>query len=98
MCFYAAGNGVVAHARVSSSPHKEIHPSVRHSDKYPWVFRVEDVQLYLDKPIAVDAEMRSKLEAFKNRDLNKAWAWFVQATRILEQQDFETLIGQKSHG
>jgi hypothetical protein len=98
MCFYGTVKGVGAHARVSSAPQKEIHPSVRHSDKYPWVFNVEVVKLYLDKPIAVDAEMRSKLGAFKNRDLNKAWAWFVQATRILEQQDFETLIGQKSHG
>jgi hypothetical protein len=97
MCFYAAGKGVVAHATVGSAPQKQRHPKVRHSDKYPWVFKVDDVELYLDEPIAVDAEMRSRLDAFKNRDLNKAWAWFVQATRILEQQDFQTLIGQKSH-
>jgi hypothetical protein len=97
MCFYAVGKGVVAHAKVGSAPQKQRHPKVRHSDKYPWVFKVDDVELYLDEPIAVDAEMRSRLDAFKNRDLNKAWAWFVQAIRILEQQDFQTLIGQKSH-
>lgn len=91
MCFYATGKGVVAHARVGSVPRKQRHPSVRHSDKYPWVFKVQDVRLYLDEPIAVDAEMRSQLEAFKERDLNKAWAWFVQATRRLTKQDFDAL-------
>jgi len=91
MCFYATGKGVVAHASVSSAPQKQLHPSVRHSDKYPWIFRVEGVQLYFDEPIAVDAEMRSRLEAFKSRDLNKAWSWFVQATRKITEQDFGAL-------
>ena len=91
MCFYAAGKGVVAHATVASAPQKKPHPSLRHPDKYPWVFKVEDVQLYLDEPIAVDAEMRSRLDEFKGRDLSKPWAWFVQATRSLTNQDFDAL-------
>jgi hypothetical protein len=41
MCFYAAGKGVVAHAKVGSVPQKQRHPKVRHSDKYPWVFKVK---------------------------------------------------------
>jgi hypothetical protein len=91
MCFYATGKGVVAHAIVDSAPQKQRHPRVRQSGKYPWVFKVKDVQLYLDDPIVVDAEMRSHLEAFEGRDLNKAWAWFVQATRRLTEQDFSSL-------
>ncbi len=91
MCFYAAGKGVVAHAVVSSAPQKQAHPMVKYADKFPWVFKLENVQLYLDEPIAVDAEMRSHLDAFKGRDLNKAWAWFVQATRRLTEQDFKVL-------
>jgi hypothetical protein len=91
MCFYAAGKGVVAHAKVSSAPQKQLHPMVKYADKYPWVFKVENVQLYLDEPIAVDAEKRSQLEEFEGRDLNKAWAWFVQATRRLTEQDFVAL-------
>lgn len=91
MCYYAAGKGVVAHAKVGSVPQKHLHPKVRHSDKYPWVFKVEDVELYLDEPIPVDAEMRSHLDAFKGRDPNKAWAWFVQATSRLTEQDFHAL-------
>lgn len=91
MCYYAAGKGVVAHAKVGSVPQKHLHPKVRHSDKYSWVFKVEDVELYLDEPIPVDAEMRSHLDAFKGRDPNKAWAWFVQATSRLTEQDFHAL-------
>ena len=91
MCYYAAGKGVVAHAKVGSVPQKHLHPKVRHSDKYPWVFKVEDVELYLDEPIPVDAEMRSHLDAFKGRDPTKAWAWFVQATSRLTEQDFHAL-------
>jgi hypothetical protein len=91
ICFYATGKGVAAHARVDSLPQKQIHPKVRHSDKYPWVFKVKDVKFYLNEPIAVDADMRSQLDAFERRDLNKAWAWFVQATRELSEQDFEAL-------
>ncbi len=76
---------------MASAPYKHLHPKVRHADKYPWVFEVEDVKLYLDEPIAVDAEMRSHLDAFKGRDPNKAWAWFVQATRRLADEDFHAL-------
>ena len=81
----------MAHAVVSSAPQKKIHPMVKYADKYPWVFKVENVELNLNAPIAVDAEMRSHLDEFKGRDLNKAWAWFVQATRKLSKQDFDAL-------
>jgi hypothetical protein len=91
MCFYAAGKGIVAHAVVSSAPQKQAHPMVKYADKFPWVFEVENVELYLNSPIAVDAEMRSHLDAFEGRNLNKAWAWFVQATRRLTEQDFKVL-------
>lgn len=91
ICFYAAGKGVVAHAVVSLAPEKQVHPMVKYADKFPWVFKVENVELYLNSPIAVDAKMRSHLDAFKGKDFNKAWAWFVQATRRLTEQDFKVL-------
>ncbi|UIE36003.1 HNH endonuclease domain-containing protein [Leptodesmis sichuanensis] len=92
ICFYATGKGVVAHAKVSSRPdRRKIHPRVRHSDKYPWVFTVEDAVLYLDQPIPVDESLRSQLEAFEGRDPSSPWAWFVQATRKVSQQDFQRL-------
>jgi len=91
LCFHASGKGVIAHARVLSKPEKKHHPKVRHPDKYPWIFRVGDAKLYLDDPVVIDSEIRAKLEAFKNRDLEKSWGWFVQATRRISSHDFKIL-------
>lgn len=93
ICFYSTGKGVIAHAQIASRPERKEHPKVRHSERYPWVFRVKDVHLYLENPVVIDAALRSKLDAFKNRELNKAWAWFVQATRKITENDFKVLTG-----
>nr|QNO54515.1 hypothetical protein LPKEAICH_00005 [Methanosarcinales archaeon ANME-1 ERB7] len=47
----------------------------------------------LENPIVIDATLRSQLNAFKNRELNKSWAWFVQATRRITEHDFKVLTG-----
>ena len=91
MCFYACGKGVVAHAKVLTEPVKQPHSKVHHPEDYPWVFKVGEAQVYLDAPIAIDAALRSQLDAFRDRDLNKAWAWFVQATRSISEHDFKIL-------
>ena len=91
LCFHASGKGVIAHAKVISRPEKKHHPKVRHPDKYPWVFKVGEAKLYLNDPVFIDAEVRAKLEAFQNRDLNKPWGWFVQATRKISNNDFNLL-------
>lgn len=92
ICFYATGKGVVAHAQVASYPERRRHPRVRDPERYPWVFRVKDVSLYLDEPVVIDASLRVQLEAFRDRDPNKAWAWFVQATRRISKDDFQLLM------
>lgn len=91
ICFYATGKGVVAHAQAASYPEHRPHPRVRDPERYPWVFRVKDVSLYLDEPVVIDASLRVQLEAFRDRDPNKAWAWFVQATRRISKDDFQLL-------
>ena len=92
ICFYAAGNGIIAHARVKTSPqYNDNHPKIRNPQKYPWVFELEDVQVYEDNPIIIDAELRQKLDAFRGKDPNKSWAWFVQATRKINKNDYELL-------
>jgi hypothetical protein len=91
LCFHASGKGVIAHAKVISKPEKKPHPKVRHPDKYPWIFRVGQAKLYVNNPVIIDAEVRAKLEAFQNRDLNKSWGWFVQATRSISRNDFNIL-------
>ncbi|MEE8201008.1 MAG: hypothetical protein V3R29_07540, partial [Candidatus Acidoferrales bacterium] len=63
ICFYATGNGVIAHAKVASRPERKSHPKVGHPEMYPWVFELVDAKVYLDTPIVIDASMRARLEA-----------------------------------
>jgi hypothetical protein len=89
ICFYATAKGVVAHAKVATSPEKKAHPEV--GEDYPWIFSLESPKLYLDRPVAIDAAMRNQLNVFKGRDPEKSWAWFVQATREISEHDFHLL-------
>jgi hypothetical protein len=91
ICFFASRSGVVGHAEVISPPEKKPHRKVRYPDKYPWVFRLDKVVLYLGKPIVIDVTLRGNLDAFKNRDPDKSWAWFVQTTRKITEHDFWVL-------
>ncbi|MBA7505946.1 hypothetical protein ES706_04626 [subsurface metagenome] len=95
ICFYATTIGVVAHAKVISIPERKQHPSIGHPEDYPWLFRLSDVKLYTENPVVVDAQLRSKLDAFKDRTANKNWAWFVQATRWVTEHDFLLLTRQE---
>jgi hypothetical protein len=96
ICFYSAGKGVVAHAQVASRPKRKKNPL--RSEQSQWVFQVTDVHLYLEKPVIIDAALRSRLDAFKDSDKNKSWAWFVHATRKITEDDFKVLtegLGQQ---
>jgi len=95
ICFYATTVGIVAHAKVASLPEKKQHPSVHHPEDYPWVFRLNDVKVYTENPVVVDAELRSRLDTFKDRAPDKHWAWFVQATRWVTEHDFHILTRQE---
>jgi hypothetical protein len=94
LCFYATAKGVVAHAHAASAPEKKPHPRVRNPEKYPWTIRLDQIHLYPEKPIVIAAATRSKLDAFRGRDPERSWAWFVQATRRLSENDFKTLTRQ----
>jgi hypothetical protein len=96
IAFYATGKGVVAHAQIVSLPEYKPHPSIRHSERYPWVFQVEEPCLYLDEPIVIDATVRSRLDKFHGRDASTSWAWFVQSTRRISAHDFGVLTGQEA--
>jgi len=95
ICFYATTKGVVGHARITSRPEKKVHPSVLQPERFPWVFGLDSVRLYLDNPIVIDSLFRSNLDAFKNRDPNKNWAWFVQSTCKVTEHDFNLLTHDK---
>jgi hypothetical protein len=91
ICFYANGNGVVAHARVASYPERKPNKVIRDTARFPWVFRLDQATLYLDKPVVIDADLRAKLEAFHGRDPKRSWAWYVQGTGKVLDDDFRIL-------
>lgn len=92
ICFYSAGKGVVANAQVASRPKRKSY--LHRSEQSQWVFQVTDVHLYLEAPIIIDADLRTRLDAFKNRAPGKSWAWFVHATRKITEHDFNVLTGR----
>lgn len=97
ICFYESGVGVVAEAEVSSVPERK-PPSakgvVKSLDKFPWSFKLTNVRFFFDAPIAIHADLRSKLDAFAGRDSSQPWAWFVQGTKIVGEHDFAVLTGK----
>ncbi len=41
---------MIADARVVSTPANQPHPEVRHPERYPWTFKLDDPHLYTDEP------------------------------------------------
>lgn len=95
ICFYAQGVGVVAKAKVASLPEERTHPLVKHPERYKWMFRLSEIEKFLDSPVVIDSKLRSQLEYFKDRNPEAPWAWFVQTTRPISEHDFELLTGRK---
>jgi hypothetical protein len=96
LCFYEVKVGVVAEAVVASAPERRALPQARSPERFPWAFRVRDVRFFFDAPVAVDTNLRSQLDAFRNRDPHGPWAWFVQGTHTVTPHDFALLTGQKA--
>jgi hypothetical protein len=89
--FYATTKGIVAHATLSSPPQIRPRPDGSTCEDFPWVCSLKDASLYLDKPVALDAKLRQQLDAFKGRNPEQGWAWFVQATRKVSPHDFDLM-------
>jgi len=98
ICFYASAIGVVAHAKVLTKPEKKPHPKVRHPEEYPYTFELGAPQLYVEKPVVIDATLRNQLEAFRERGLSpdRAWGWFVVGNKQVSKHDFELLTRSKT--
>lgn len=93
ICFYATRNvGVVAEAEAAS----EAEHSGGAGDPFPMRFRVnKEKNCFIDPPIAIDADLRSKLEWFVGRDpYGPGWRDFVRSTRTVSERDFELLTGK----
>ena len=94
ICFYATKLGVVAHARIASSPRQTSHPAMRDPTEGEWRFCLDSVKLYLDRPVVIDDALRDRLEAFQGRDPSPNWGWFVHGSRRVTRHDFHVLSGQ----
>lgn len=91
LCFYWSGVGVVAAAEVASVPERKPNPYTDEANQYPWQFRIRHKRYFFDRPVIIDAPLRARLDAFKGKDPNNPWSWFVLAARILTSHDFEIL-------
>jgi hypothetical protein len=67
ICFYAAANGVVAHARLKTPPERKPDKRVKEPENYPWLITFDEVKLYIDNPVVIDSGLRSKLDAFSDK-------------------------------
>lgn len=93
ICFYASGKGVIAHAEIATKPEKIEKPETEGLRSYPWAFKLKNVKLYLDDPVILDADLRSKLDALKGRD-QTAWGWLVHRAQKITEHDFKLLTKQ----
>jgi hypothetical protein len=91
LCFHASATGVVAHARISVPPARKRHPRVKHPEEYPWVVELEAVKTYTDTPVSIDRAMRAQLDAFKGKDLDRPWGWFVVTVNRIDKHDYDLL-------
>ncbi len=91
ICFYAAANGIVAHARLKTPPERKPDKRVKEPENYPWLVTFDEVKLYIDNPVVIDSVLRSKLDAFSDKSPDTPWAWFVQSTHKLSENDFSLL-------
>ena len=97
ICFYAAGIGVVARARLAGSAN-DLVTTTEWPEPVPMaaeVFKVpvDDIH-WLGEPTAIDERLRGRLEAFQGKKPSPVWSWFVQTSRKLSQHDFDILIGR----
>jgi hypothetical protein len=94
VCFYAAGNRqVVATANVSGDLSNPITPAEwpePHPQKAPLYKMPLDAVTWLGRPVRLDDDLRSRLDALQGKFGNR-WALWVQVPRQLTKHDFDLL-------
>jgi len=66
--------------------------AIKDPEKYPWIFSLKDAKINSENPIVINASIRAKLNAFKDKDpTTTIWSWFVQCTRKITENDFKIL-------
>jgi EVE domain len=95
ICFYRSGSGIAAQAKITSNPVRKPDSRIRDAERYPWTFDLTETKVYLDSPITLDENLRTRLDAFQGKDAKHNWSWFVQSTHTISRHDFYLLIGQQ---
>lgn len=93
VCFYAAKVGVVAVAEIAGESNQFIAAADAPepiNDESVYRVPLKNVR-WLPRPIPLDKDLRIQLDAFKGRNPNGIWAWFIQSTRNVTEHDFRLL-------
>jgi hypothetical protein len=93
LCFYAVRIGVVAEAVIASASFDLSQKENPSTVEVLYAIKLKKVR-WLEEPVELTAEVRRQLGAFQGRDPNKGWAWFVQGTSKLTENDFNLLTGK----
>ncbi len=94
-CFHLSEYGIVAHAEILTLPEKTRHSKVKDPVRYPWVFSLGNISVYLQDPIKISEKLRRQLDAFKNEDSSSKenaiinWGWFVLNNKKITLHDFK---------
>lgn len=95
LCFYAVGKGVIAEAEVVSPAFElERKQSPKPHLEVPYAVRLRNIRWFEESPVPLTTEIRATLSAFQGRDMSKGWAWFVQGTSKVTEEDFRILTSQ----
>jgi len=95
-CFFAGGE-VVAEA-VVAGPATELVTPGDWPEPLPFEEGYYKVPLanirWLGAPVRLSADVRSRLDAFRGKDPNRPWAWFVRTGNRVSEHDFAVLTGR----
>jgi hypothetical protein len=102
VCFFIAGRGVVANARVASiTEHSEA--LIRDAHRFSHLLHLNDVEVYLNAPVVPDAEIESRLPMARRHvadpvapaRIRLSWQEFVALTTHREERNgAPTLSGE----
>lgn len=94
LCFYAAGDGVVAFAElagaVSSLVAQDEWPGPNPYESGVYKLPLGTVT-WLAHPVELTPELRATMDAFRGKAPGAIWSWLVQTTHRLSEADFSRL-------
>ena len=93
LCFYVSGLGVAAEVEILSHPRRTEVPFSRRGREFPYEVEVARARFFFNRPVKIDAELRSRLDAFRDRYRETNWALFVRTMTWLTAHDFSLLAG-----